>query len=465
MEIYKKQSLFEMLSLYFEKRMARIFLLGTISGFPWILIGTSLTLWLRENDFSRTDVGLFSLIFVVYGFNFLWAPLIDRIRIPWLTNKIGHRRGWIVTMQLIILLSLLSWSITDPKANIWLVALIGLIISSASATQDIVVDALRIEQVEKTEGQSMSAGAGVAVIGWFTGYKIGGIIALFTADYFQNLGFQNYWQITFVILTTIIIVCNIGLMFVPEQQSTERQAEQKNTDQLIIDKLGSSNLIARIIAWIVGTVIGPFVSFFKSKGIKIALYIIIFLFLFKIGEAFLGKMSVVFYDDMGFSKRQIGIYSKGFGWIITVVFTLVGSLFSIRSGVVKGMFIAGILMASTNLLFSVLAWYGKSELLFATAVILDEITSAISTVVFVVFISLLVDRTYTATHYALMASLATFGKNVFSAFSGFVVDKLEFLSNSENLHNHWAIFFIITAVMVIPSLIFLFFIRNKLKIQ
>ena len=465
MEIYKKQSLSEMLSLYFEKRMARIFLLGIISGFPWILIGTSLTLWLRENDFSRTDVGLFSLIFLVYGFNFLWAPLIDRIRIPWLTNKIGHRRGWIVTMQLIILLSLLSWSITDPKVNIWLVALIGLIISSASATQDIVVDALRIEQVEKTEGRSMSAGAGVAVIGWFTGYKIGGIIALFTADYFQNLGFQNYWQITFIILTTIIIACNIGLMFVPEQQSTERQAEQKNTDQLIIDKLGSSNLIARVIAWIIGTVIGPFISFFKSKGIKIALYIIIFLFLFKIGEAFLGKMSVVFYDDMGFSKRQIGIYSKGFGWIITVVFTLVGSLFSIRSGVVKGMFIAGILMASTNLLFSVLAWYGKSELLFATAVILDEITSAISTVVFVVFISLLVDRTYTATHYALMASLATFGKNVFSAFSGFVVDKLEFLSNSENLHNHWAVFFIITAVMVIPSLIFLWFIRNKLKLQ
>jgi len=465
MEIYKKQTLSELLSLYFEKRMARIFLLGTISGFPWILIGTSLTLWLRDNDFSRTDVGLFSLIFVVYGFNFLWAPLVDRIRIPWLTSKIGHRRGWIVIMQLIILLSLLSWGIADPKVNIFVVALTGLIIASASATQDIVVDALRIEQVKKTEGQSMSAGAGVAVIGWFTGYKIGGIIALFAADYFQNLGFQNYWQITFVILTAIIIACNIGLMFVPEQQPTERQAEQKNTDQLIIDKLGSSNLIARVIAWIIGTVIGPFISFFKSKGIKIALYIIIFLFLFKIGEAFLGKMSVVFYDDMGFSKKQIGIYSKGYGWVITVIFTLVGSLFSIRSGVIKGMFIAGILMASTNLLFSVLAWYGKSELLFATAVILDEITSAISTVVFVVFISLLVDRTYTATHYALMASLATFGKNVFSAFSGFVVDKLEFLSNSENIHNHWAIFFIITAVMVMPSLIFLYMIRNKLKLN
>jgi PAT family beta-lactamase induction signal transducer AmpG len=229
--------------------------------------------------------------------------------------------------------------------------------------------------------------------------------------------------------------------------------------------LGSSNSITNIVAWIAGTIAGPFISFFKSKGVKIALYIIIFLFLFKIGEAFLGKMSIVFYDDMGFSKRDIAIYSKGYGWVITVVFTIIGSLFAIRSGLVKGMIIAGILMASTNLLFSALAWYGKSELLFATAVILDEITSAISTVIFVAFISLLVDRTYTATHYALMASLATFGKNVFSAFSGFVVDKLEFLNSPENLHNDWAIFFIITTLMVIPSLVFLWVIKDKLNLR
>ena len=465
MEIVKKQTLLETLSLYFERRMARILLLGIIQGFPFVLIYTALSLWLRDNDFSRSQVGFLSLIGVVYGFNWLWAPLIDRIRIPWLTNKIGHRRSWIVIMQLIILLSLISWGLIDPKANIWIVGLVGLIIAIASATQDIVTDALRIEQIGKTEGASMSAGAGVMVIGWFTGYKIGGVITLFTAHYFENLGIENYWQVTFLILTAIIIACNIALMFVTEQQSTERQIEQKKTDQFFVDKLGSSNSITNIVAWIAGTIAGPFISFFKSKGVKIALYIIVFLFLFKIGEAFLGKMSIVFYDDMGFSKRDIAIYSKGYGWVITVVFTIIGSLFAIRSGLVKGMIIAGILMASTNLLFSALAWYGKSELLFATAVILDEITSAISTVIFVAFISLLVDRTYTATHYALMASLATFGKNVFSAFSGFVVDKLEFLNSPENLHNDWAIFFIITTLMVIPSLIFLWIIKDKLNLR
>ena len=465
MDVVKKQTLSETLSLYFEKRMARILLLGIIQGFPFVLIYTALSLWLRDNDFSRSQVGFLTLIGVVYGFNWLWAPLVDRIRIPWLTNKIGHRRSWIIIAQVIILLSLISWGLIDPKANIWIVGLVGLIIAIASATQDIVTDALRIEQIGKTEGSSMSAGAGVMVIGWFTGYKIGGVITLFTAHYFENLGIQNYWQLTFLSLTVIIIACNIALMFVPEQLATERQTEQKKADQYFVNKLGSSNSIANIIAWIAGTVTGPFISFFKSKGVKIGLYIIIFLFLFKIGEAFLGKMSVVFYDDMGFSKRDIAIYSKGYGWVITVVFTIVGSLFAIRSGLVKGIIIAGIMMASTNLLFSALAWYGKSELLFATAVILDEITSAISTVIFVAFISLLVDRTYTATHYALMASLATFGKNVFSAFSGFVVDKLEFLNSSENLHNDWAIFFIITTLMVIPSLVFLWFVKDKLNLR
>ena len=465
MEITQKQTLSETLSLYFERRMARILLLGIIQGFPFVLIYTALSLWLRDNDFTRSQVGFISLIGVTYGFNWLWAPLIDRIRIPWLTNKIGHRRSWIVIMQLIILISLVLWGFNDPKENIWIVGLVGLTIAIASATQDIVTDALRIEQVKETEGRSMSAGAGVMVIGWFTGYKIGGIITLFLAHYLEDFGIQNYWQITFLSLTIIIVACNIALMFVAEQQSTERQAEQKKTDQFIVDKLGSSNSIANIVAWITGTVTGPFISFFKSKGIKIAIYIIIFLFLFKIGEAFLGKMSIVFYDDMGFSKREIAIYSKGYGWVITVVFTLIGSLFAIRSGLIKGMIIAGIMMASTNLLFSALAWYGKSELLFATAVILDEITAAISTVVFVAFISLLVDRTYTATHYALMASLATFGKNVFSALSGVVVDKLEFLSSPGNLHNHWAIFFIITTLMVIPSLIFLWIIKDKLNLR
>ena len=456
MEIIKKQTLSETFSIYLDRRMVRILLLGIISGFPWVLIGSSLSLWLKEDGLSRSTIGWAGLIFGVYAINYLWAPIIDRIRIPWLTNKIGHRRGWIVAMQFIILVSLVCWSVVDPTANLGLVITIGLIIAIASATQDITVDALRIEQIGENEGKSMQAGAAMAVVGWWTGYKLGGVIALNAAEYFQNAGFENYWQVTFLILGIVVIACNIGLMFVHESQPTERQIAQKQTDQMIEEKLGSSGVLTKTAAWISGTIAGPIISFFKRNGFKIALGILGFVFLFKIGEAFLGRMSIVFYKEMGFSKGDIALYSKGIGWITTVVFTLLGGLFAIRSGVVKAMFISGILMAATNLLFAALAWSGKSELLFAVAVLLDDIAAAFATVAFVAFISLLVDRTYTATQYALLASIGTLGRTTLAASSGELVDWL---------NGDWGIFFVITTVMVIPSLIFLWFIRNKLKLQ
>jgi len=456
MEIYKKQTFSESFSVYFDKRMLRILLLGIISGFPWVLIGSSLSLWLKEDGLSRSTIGWAGLIFAVYAFNYLWAPLIDRIQIPWLTNKIGHRRGWIVTMQIIILISLVCWSFVNPTANLVLVISIGLIIAIASATQDITVDALRIEQIGKDEGKSMQAGAAMAVVGWWTGYKLGGVIALNAAELFQQLGFENYWQITFLVLGIVVIACNIGLMFVHEEQSTERKEAQEQTDQIIEEKLGSSNLATKSVAWISSTIAGPIISFFKKNGFKIAVGILGFVFLFKIGEAFLGRMSIIFYKEIGFSKTDIALYSKGLGWITTVVFTLLGGLFAIRSGVIKAMFVSGILMASTNLLFSVLAWSGKSEWLFAIAVIFDDMAAAFATVAFVAFISMLVDRTYTATQYALLASIGTAGRTTLAASSGALVDWL---------NGDWGIFFVMTAVMVIPSLILLWFIRNKLKLQ
>ena len=224
MEIYKKQTLSETFSIYFDRRMSKILLLGAISGFPWVIIGSSLSLWLKEDGLSRSTVGWAGLIFAVYAFNYLWAPIIDRVRIPWLTKKIGHRRAWIVAMQTIILISLVSWSLINPTANLALVISIGLVIAIASATQDITVDALRIEQIGEHEGKSMQAGAAMAVVGWWTGYKLGGVVALNAAEFFQNIGFENYWQITFLILGIVIIGCNIGLMFINESQSTKRSS-------------------------------------------------------------------------------------------------------------------------------------------------------------------------------------------------------------------------------------------------
>ena len=590
MEIEKKQSWIDSLMVYKDIRMVRILLLGAISGFPWVLIASSLSLWLKEEGLSRSTIGWAGLIFGVYAINFLWAPIIDRIQIPFLTKKLGHRRGWIVLMQIVILLSLVVWSFINPTENftfigiytvsgLYILIAVGLIIAIASATQDITVDALRIEQINENEGKSMAAGAAMAVVGWWTGYKLGGVIALFTAEYFENMGIEDYWQTTFLVLGVVIILMNIGLMFVHETLSNKRQENQRISDQIIEKDLGSAkrnylrilggillifsilellpefsktknlfpflplNIMHYIIisilvgglsyffikrnaliftsvfivfvfffkillsfvivslilgilgiallnaerdwgqrtaSWISGRIGGPLVTFFKNNGLSIAIGILAFVFLFKVGEAFLGRMSIVFYKEIGFSKSEIAIFSKGVGWITTVVFTLLGGIFAMRSGSVKTMFIAGILMAVTNLLFSFLNWYVQAiplvsyefdlnfyfwtwhivtsnhQLVFGAAVALDDIAAAFATVAFVAFISLLVNRTYTATQYALLASIGTAGRTTLASSSGALVDWL---------NGDWGTFFILTAVMVIPSLICLWFIKDKLKLR
>ena len=167
----------------------------------------------------------------------------------------------------------------------------------------------------------------------------------------------------------------------------------------------------------------------------------------------MGKMSLIFYKEIGFSKSDIALYSKGLGWITTVAFTILGGFLAIRSGTVKALLFAGIAMAATNVMFSILAWAGKSEWLFALAVILDDIAAAFATVAFVTFISLLVDRTYTATQYALLASIGTMGRTTLASSSGALVDWL---------NGDWGLFFVITALMVIPSLILLWFVRKHI---
>ena len=361
MTIKKKHSWTESLLVYRDVRMLRILLLGAISGFPWVLIASSLSLWLKEEGLSRSTIGWAGLIFGVYAFNYLWAPIIDRIQIPFLTKKLGHRRGWIVLMQVAILISLIVWSFINPTQNLALLITVGLIIAIASATQDITVDALRIEQINANEGKSMAAGAAMAVVGWWTGYKLGGVIALFTAEYFEKIGISDYWQATFLVLGVVIILMNIGLMFVHEPIKTDRQARQRETDKLIQGKLGSRNIITTFISYITGTIGGPIISFFRKNGFAIAVGILGFVFLFKIGEAFLGRMSIVFYKEIGFSKGQIAIYSKTLGWITTLVFTLLGGIMAMRVGTIKTMFVAGGLMALTNLLFALLATIKKKN--------------------------------------------------------------------------------------------------------
>ena len=204
------------LKVYKDIRMAKIFLLGIISGFPWVLIATGLSLWLKEEGLSRSTIGWAGLIFSVYAINFLWAPIIDNLKIPFLFLRFGRRKSWIILCQLIIFLSLLAWGQINPANNLHVIIGVGLVIAVFSATQDIAIDALRIEQVKKQEKEVMAAGAAMAVIGWWTGYKVGGVAALYLAEVLQEMGFENYWEITFSVLCCILFLSCLALLTVKE---------------------------------------------------------------------------------------------------------------------------------------------------------------------------------------------------------------------------------------------------------
>ena len=448
-----KENKFETIKVFLEVRMLKIFLLGIISGFPWVLIGSSLSLWLKEEGLSRSTIGWAGAIFAVYAINYLWAPLVDKLKIFWLTKKIGHRKSWIFLMQLFIGISLLIWSSIDPEKNLFFIILIGLLIAIFSSTQDISIDALRIEQIKSNESNIMAAGASMAVMGWWTGFKIGGLVSLFISDYFEKLGFYNYWQITFIFLFFILMLLNFLLLTIKE---ASKNLSIKNGFTVLKNSKISifGKKINFILLWIFETIITPIYDFFKKNGLSIGIGILAFLFLFKIGEAFLGRMSLIFYKEIGFTKSDIGIFSKGLGWVTTVLFTLIGGFLTVKIGLVRSIFIAGIFMAVTNLLFSLLFWTGKNYLIFSIAVILDDLAAAFATVAFVAFISVLVNRQYTATQYALLASIGTLGRTTLASSSGSLVDYL---------NGDWGLFFIITCLMVIPSLILIFFLKGKIK--
>ncbi len=440
--------------VYADARLAKILLIGVISGLPWVLIGSLASLWLRDEGYSLGSIGLFGYAFAFYALNFLWAPLLDAVHIPWLTRRLGHRRAWIVVMQFFIFAASVAMYFLSPAVNLWHVAIAVVVIAAASATQDVAIDALRIELVDRNETALVAAAAAMATAGWYTGYNAGGAIALYCVDWLKNTGAANPWQTTYLLMTSVIVACNIGLLFVRETGGGERDAAQARARQAAMDKMpAAGGGAARASAWLVATVSEPLADFFRSNGVRVALTLLGFVFLFKIGEAFLGRMSLLFYREVGFDEADIATYSKLIGWGTITFFSVVGSLFSVRFGLFRGLLICGVAMASTNLLFAWLAAVGPDRTLFAAAVILDQFTTAISTVAFVAFISQLCGRVYTATQYALLASLGNLARTTLSAHSGQLV---------EALGGAWDQFFILTALMVLPSLVLLLAVRKKL---
>jgi|TARA_B110000879_G_scaffold96220_1_gene131336 PAT family beta-lactamase induction signal transducer AmpG len=416
-------------------------LFGFCSGFPFVLTGSVLTLWLQESGFSRSTIGFIGAISTVYAINWMWAPFVDRIKLPILYRLFGQRRSWILFCQMAIALLLLAISFGDPRENLLYVTLIAVAIATFSATLDIAVDAYRITIFSRDEMDAkMPYAAAMTTSGWWAGYGfVGGALALALGG--ETIGLD--WPVVYRYLILIYVFIFALVIASPEPVIEEADLipEAKNAER-------------SVSAWILKYFVGPFKEFFNRCGFRLALSVLLFLLVFKLGESMLGRMSLLFYVEVGFTTDQISFYSKFFGGLVTAAFAILAAMVNTRFGVMRGLFIAGVAMAAANLLYALIAIVGPNTNLFIFTLIIDNFFVAFSTVAFVSFISYFTSRTYTGTQYALMVSISNLGRTTLAAGSGALVDFL---------NGDWAFFFVLTSLMVIPGLCLLVWVRSLMK--
>lgn len=427
-----------------DRRFLTIFILGFSSGFPWALHGSVLTLWLQSEGLSRSEIGFIGIVTAIYAFNWLWSPLVDSYKLPLLYRLFGRRRSWILFTQGLLFIFILLLSTSDPASDMLVVGILALGVSLASATQDIAVDAYRVNLFSKQEFDvKLPYASAFATIGWMSGYSfIGGALALWLGG--ETLGLQ--WPTVYRILASIYLLLMVFVILSPQIGNKD------NTDTIHSD-VPTMRPAFSLQKWLFERVATPFVEFFNRCGIKLAVAILLFLFSFRMGEAMLGRMSLLFYRELGFTTEQIALYSKFLGGLATVVYALLAAVLNSRYGVMRGMLVGGIAMAATNLLYAVMAQVGPVPWLFMVTLLLDNFSGAFSTVAVLSFMAYFTSQTYTGTQFALMTSISNFGRTTLAASSGAIVDGMD---------GNWSLFFIMTTLIVIPALLLLLWMGKML---
>jgi len=430
--LQKKIRLPRIFAPYRDRRMVTLLALGFASGLPAPLIFTNLSIWLRDAGVSRTDIGLFALVATPYAVNFLWAPLVDRLPLPWFTKQFGQRRGWALACQALLMAAIMAMAATDPAVDLMPVAMAALCVSFLSATQDIVIDAYRIEVLEP---EKFAAGSAVAIWGWHLGGTlVGGAGGLYLAQMFG-------WNLAWLFLGLVLSVGMLAVFLAPEPVRRPPAATlflEREKGAAIRTRLGGWPGSAA--AWLYGAVAAPFAEFMRRDG---WLLVLVFIFVFKLGDALLGRMSGVFYRELGFSLTEIADVAKVYGLAANVFGVLAGGVLAHRLGIFRGLLVAGLFAAATNLTYSWLALSGMDRTVFIIAVMSDNFTAGLVTVAFVAYLSSLCNVAYTATQYAMLASLGNLARIWLSAASGWMVD---------GLGGDWALFFAITALIALAGL-------------
>lgn len=415
----------ESIALYAQPRVLALLGLGFAAGLPFLLVFSTLTAWLTEAGVTRTAIGFFSWIGITYSIKVFWAPVVDRVKLPVLGKGLGQRRSWMLLGQIGIAGGLLLMAGTDPASQTKLLAFFGLLVAFSSATQDISIDAYRIEAAEDKYQAAMSA---AYVFGYRLALLVGGAGALYLAEY---LG----WSLAYALMAGLMAVGMATVLLVREPNSLRPAA----LNELNIGQRDSG--LKRVEGWFADAVAAPFVDFFKRNG-WYALLILLFIAVYRISDITMGVMANPFYLDIGFSKTEIADVTKVFGFFMTIAGSALGGVLVARYGIRPILLLGGCMVAVTNLLFAWLAVSEPSLAQLALVVSADNLSGGLAIVAFIAYLSSLTSSTYTATQYALFSSLMTLPGKFIGGFSGVVVDAAGYPS-----------FFIYASVLGIPAIL------------
>ena len=431
-------------AVYGDRRVVAVLFLGFASGLPLALTFGTLSIWLAEVGVSKTTIGLFALVGAPYTFKFLWAPLIDRLPVPFLSGRLGQRRGWLIATQLALMAAIFGLGAVNPAVAPGRAAVFALLVAFCSASQDIVIDAYRVEILAKRQ---YGAGAAMIVLGYRLGMLVSGAGALY-------LSFFLGWFVTYALMAGLLTVGLVTVLLNPEparRASLEAADRERRLAAFLDAKPALAGRVTAILAWLYRTVVSPFAEFMSRPG---WLWMLGFILLYKFGDALAGVMSNPFFIELGFSKIEIANISKAFGLAATITGGLAGGIMVSRLGILKSLFYGGLLQMFSNLVFVLQAMAGHDSTLLILTIGVENFSGGMGTAAFVAYLSSLCNIAYTATQYALLSSFMAFGRTLLSSSGGWLAD-----------HLNWTAFYLTTTAAALPGLLLLIWIARRFPVR
>ena len=437
------------LASYRDRRIIAIFFLGISSGLPLALVLGTLSIWMAREGVDKTTVGLFSAVTLPYSLKFVWAPVIDRVRFPLLTNLLGQRRGWTVATQLALMTGVAAMAMTNPAANPGLMALFALLVSFCSASQDVVIDAYRVELLE--EGK-IGAGVSSVVFGYRMGMLISGAGALYLVEGLD-------WSTAYLIMAALIMIGLLTILVSREPlhgTDAETAARERRVSDYLAQRPELAGRRAAVLAWFYGAVVSPFVDFMTRPQWLVILLFIVF---YKLGDSMAGVMTGYFMVELGFTNSEIGSVGKIVGIGASILGFIFGGLLIDRLGMLWALWICGGVQMLSNLMFALQALVGHDMGMLALAVGVENLAGGMGTAALVAYLTGLCNLAYTATQYALLSSVASIGRTFLAAPAGRLAEMLD-----------WAPFFLVTTLAALPGLALLLWLtiahkRSSIRLQ